>query len=213
MLAIAAVTLSTMHQSSLGSLFLLMPDKLDKLWWSPAMPIAFFLSSIAAGLGLVILIEMWIARSFGRALRMPQLSALGQATFWALFVYEAFRVGDVLVRGAQDSGRLPWFALEIVAGGVIPLILLSRKAWRERPALLLTGALLCTAGVIYNRINVTRFALDLRGPLPQVVAPQGYTPSPFEWGISAGLIAAAIFLFAWGVRVFPVLPKEEKAAA
>ena len=49
MLAIAAVTLSTMHQSSLGSLFLLMPDKLAPQWWSPVMPISFFLSSIAAG--------------------------------------------------------------------------------------------------------------------------------------------------------------------
>ena len=55
--------------------------------------------------------------------------------------------------------------------------------------------------------------LDLRGPLPQLVPPQPYTPSPFEWGVSAGLIAAAIFLFAWGVRVFPVLPKDEETAA
>src|ERR1043165_5475060 len=66
MLAIAAVTLSTMHQSSLGSLFLLMPDKLDPAWWSPMMPVWFFLSSIAAGLALVVLVEMWIAKAWGR---------------------------------------------------------------------------------------------------------------------------------------------------
>ena len=66
MLAIAAVTLSTMHQSSLGSLFLLMPDKLAPQWWSPVMPISFFLSSIAAGTSLVILVEMWIAKAWGR---------------------------------------------------------------------------------------------------------------------------------------------------
>ena len=58
MLAIAAVTLSTMHQSSLGSLFLLMPDKLAPQWWSPVMPVSFLLSAIAAGTAVVILVEM-----------------------------------------------------------------------------------------------------------------------------------------------------------
>ena len=62
MLAIAAVTLSTMHQSSLGSLYLLMPNMLAPQWWSPVMPVSFFLSSIAAGTALVILIDMWIAK-------------------------------------------------------------------------------------------------------------------------------------------------------
>src|SRR4029453_11089343 len=63
LLAIAAVTLSTMHQSSLGSLYLLMPDKLDAAWWSPAMPVWFFLSAIVAGLSAVILVGMWVAKA------------------------------------------------------------------------------------------------------------------------------------------------------
>jgi formate dehydrogenase iron-sulfur subunit len=69
MLAIAAVTLSTMHQSSLGSLYLLMPNMLAAQWWSPVMPISFFLSSIAAGTALVILVEMWIAKGSRRSPR------------------------------------------------------------------------------------------------------------------------------------------------
>ena len=68
MLAIAAVTLSTMHQSSLGSLYLLMPNMLAPQWWSPVMPVSFFLSSIAAGTALVILIDMWIAKGWRRPL-------------------------------------------------------------------------------------------------------------------------------------------------
>lgn len=75
MLAIAAVTLSTMHQSSLGSLFLLMPDELAVQWWSPVMPISFFLSSIAAGTSLIVLIEMWIAKAWKRPLRVGELAA------------------------------------------------------------------------------------------------------------------------------------------
>ena len=81
MLAIAAVTLSTMHQSSPGSLVLLMPDKLAPQWWSPVMPVSFFLSSIAAGVSLVILVEMWMAKAWGRQLRISQLASMAQIAF------------------------------------------------------------------------------------------------------------------------------------
>ena len=87
MLAIAAVTLSTMHQSSLGSLFLLMPNKLAPQWWSPVMPVSFLLSAIAAGTALVILVEMWIAKGWRRPLEIARLASVGQITFWSLLVY------------------------------------------------------------------------------------------------------------------------------
>jgi len=214
MLAIAAVTLSTMHQSSLGSLFLLMPDKLGPQWWSPVMPISFFLSSIAAGTSLIILIEMWMAKAWGRQIRIAQLAAMGKISFFSLLLYLAFRLGDMVVRGKFStafSGRLGiLFAAEIVLGGVLPLALLSRAAQRARPTVLFLGALFATVGVILNRVNVVLLAMDLRGPMPQI-APASYFPSIFEWGISVGLIAATIFLFGLGARLMPLLPKEETA--
>jgi formate dehydrogenase iron-sulfur subunit len=212
MLAIAAVTLSTMHQSSLGSLFLLMPDKLGPQWWSPVMPISFFLSSIAAGTALIILVEMWIAQGWDRPLRMQQLSAMGQITFWSLLAYLAFRLGDMAVRGqlaTAFSGKLgALFVAEVVLGGFVPLVLLASASLRERPTTLFVGALLATAGVVFNRVNVVLLAMDLKGPMPQI-APESYAPTIFEWGISVGLIAATIFLFGLGARLVPVLPKEE----
>jgi formate dehydrogenase iron-sulfur subunit len=212
MLAIAAVTLSTMHQSSLGSLFLLMPDKLGPQWWSPVMPISFFLSSIAAGTALIILIEMWIAEGWNRLLRMPQLSAMGKITFWSLLANLAFRLGDILVRGqlaSAFSGKLgALFAAEVVLGGLVPLAILASASLRERPNLLFIGALLTTAGVVFNRVNVVLLAMDLKGPMPQI-APETYAPTIFEWGISIGLIAATIFLFGLGARLVPLLPKDE----
>jgi formate dehydrogenase iron-sulfur subunit len=212
MLAIAAVTLSTMHQSSLGSLFLLMPDKLGPQWWSPVMPISFFLSSIAAGTSLVILIEMWMAKGWGRPMRMAQLAALGKFSFWSLLVYMLFRLGDMVVRGqlaSAFSGRLGMlFAAEIALGGILPLALLARAPLRAQPAVLFLGALCATLGVVLNRVNVVLLAMDLKGPMPQI-APASYFPSIFEWGISVGLIAATIFLFGLGARLMPVLPKEE----
>ena len=81
MLAIAAVTLSTMHQSSLGSLFLLMPDKLAPQWWSPVMPVSFLLSAIAAGTAVVMLVEMWIAKAWSRRLSRQRDDFDGQNHF------------------------------------------------------------------------------------------------------------------------------------
>jgi formate dehydrogenase iron-sulfur subunit len=212
MLAIAAVTLSTMHQSSLGSLFLLMPDQLGAQWWSPAMPISFFLSAIAAGTATVALIEMWIAKSWNRQLRITQLAAMGQITFWALLIYWAFRLGDMAVRGQfvhAFSGKLgTLFLAELVLGGFLPLALLARASQRNNPQLLFLGELLSAVGVIFNRVNVVLWAMNLKGPMPQT-APATYFPTVFEWGISVGLIAATIFLFALAVRLLPLLPKQE----
>jgi formate dehydrogenase iron-sulfur subunit len=214
MLAIAAVTLSTMHQSSLGSLFLLMPDKLAPQWWSPVLPVSFFLSSIAAGTGLIIVIEMWIAKAWHRRLRIRQLASMGQITFWALLVYMVFRLGDMALRGplftawSARTGTL--LAIELIVGGVIPLLLLASASWRRDPAVLFTGALLTTLGIVFNRVNVVLFAMTLKGSMPQV-APETYAPTAVEWGISIGLIAATIFLFGLGARLMPVLPKDQPA--
>ena len=212
MLAIAAVTLSFMHQSSLGSLFLLMPDELAPQWWSPAMPISFLLSSIAAGTALMILIEMWIAKAWKRQLRMGQLASMGQITFWSLFAYLVFRLGDMSIRGQLAkafSGSLgALLAIEVVLGGVLPLAILSRASSRARPLALFHAALLATLGVILNRVSVVYLAMNLRGAMPQT-APETYFPSIFEWGVSVGLIAASMFLFGLGARLLPLLPKEE----
>jgi formate dehydrogenase iron-sulfur subunit len=171
LLAIAAVTLSTMHQSSLGSLFLLMPDKLAPQWWSPVMPISFFLSSIAAGTAVVILVEMAIARGWRRPLRVPQLAALGQITFWSLLVYLVFRLGDMAIRGqfaGAFSGRLgALFIAEIVLGGIVPLVMLAKESPRLQKRTLMIGSLLVAGGIAFNRVNVVLFAMQLKGPMPQ----------------------------------------------
>ena len=212
LLAIAAVTFSTMHQSSLGSLFLLMPDKLDALWWSPVMPLDYFISSVAAGTALVILIEMWIARGYGRALPMRQLAAMGKITLASLFVYELVRIADVAFRGqlpralAGRTGGL--FLAEVCIFGLWPLLLLLTNRLRLQPAALGLAAFLTVLGVIFNRANAVFFAMNLKGPMPQI-APSGYVPSACEWGVSIGMVAAAVLLFRWGAQTMPVLPEQE----
>ena len=216
MLAIAAVTLSTMHQSSLGSLYLLMPNMLAPQWWSPVMPVSFFLSSIAAGTALVILIDMWIAKGWRRPLEITRLASVGQIAFWALLVYLVFRLGDMAIRNQLSgafAGRLGMaFAAEILLGGVLPLILLARRSLRQRADVLSVAALLTVLGVAYNRMNVVLFAMTFRGRMPWV-APEGYAPSIVEWGVSIGLIAATIFLFGLAARLMPVLSRAEPGEA
>jgi formate dehydrogenase iron-sulfur subunit len=212
MLAIAAVTLSTMHQSSLGSLYLLMPNMLAPQWWSPTMPVSFFLSSIAAGTALVILIDMWIAKAWRRPLEIARLASVGQIAFWALLVYLVFRLGDMAIRGQLSgafAGRLGLaFAAEVLLGGVLPLILLARKSLRRRADVLCVASLLAVTGVAYNRMNVVLFAMTFRGRMPWG-APESYLPSIVEWGVSIGLIAATIFLFGLAARLMPVLSKAQ----
>jgi formate dehydrogenase iron-sulfur subunit len=136
---------------------------------------------------------------------------MGKITFWALLVYLVFRVSDLVIRqqlASAFSGRASWlFAVELILGGLLPLALLARATRQYRRATMFAGALLCASGVVFNRINVVLWAMDLRGPMPQI-APAPYSPSLVEWGISIGLIAAAIFLFGLGVRLFPVLPED-----
>jgi formate dehydrogenase iron-sulfur subunit len=192
-----------------------MPDKLSKLWWSPAMPIGFFLSSIAAGTALVILVEMWIAKGYGRALRTVQLASLGKVALWSLLVYQAFRVGDVALRGqlgaAFAGGPGALFLVEVVLGGLVPLAMLASARVRETPRRLGLAAALSLGGIVLNRVDVVALGMRLKGPVPQIAA-AAYRPSWVEWGVSIGLIAATIFLFNLGVRKLPVLPKEEGAS-
>jgi formate dehydrogenase iron-sulfur subunit len=161
-----------------------------------------------------VLVELWIAKAWGRALRMEQLAAIAKLGFWALLVFEVVRVGDLAVRGqlgaAVSGPSAALFLVEIVLGGLVPLALLGAAMRRQSSKLIFWGALLACGGVIFNRANVVVFALDLKGPMP--FAPQSYFPSAFEWGVSIGLVAATIFLFGWAARNLPVLPKEEPPA-
>jgi formate dehydrogenase iron-sulfur subunit len=155
---------------------------------------------------------MWIAKAFKRSLRMAELTAMGKIAFFALAVYEVFRIGDVVLRGqlgATLSGpKSGLFLIEIALGGIVPLVLLSTQSLRSKPQVLAVGAFLSVAGVVLNRVSTVALAMNLKGPMPQIAA-ESYTPSAVEWGVSLGLIAATIFLFGLAVRHMPVLPKEE----
>ena len=96
---ILGVLLSTLHQSSLGTLYLIMPNKLHPFWWSPLLPVFFFLSAIAVGLAMTIFESSMSAKYFGRELELPILRDLGRVLVVVLALYGILKFEDLYHRG------------------------------------------------------------------------------------------------------------------
>ncbi len=117
-LVILGVILSTLHQSSLGTVYLIMPEKLHPLWYSPLLPVFFFMSAIAVGLAMTIFESSLSAKYFGRQLELPILQELGRVLVVVLCVYGILRFEDLLHRGVlkmlwQPGYEMYLFWLEI----------------------------------------------------------------------------------------------------
>jgi Ni/Fe-hydrogenase subunit HybB-like protein len=206
-LVILGVVLSTLHQSSLGSLFLIMPAKLHPLWYSPLLPVFFFLTAVSVGLAMVILESSASARAFHRGLELHLLGRLARAIPYVLSLYLVLRVGDLALGGKlglllpnQPQALLLW--VELIVGAAVPIVLFSRPAVRQHPRGLLIGALLIITGVVLNRFDVSLLAQEHLGG-------QSYFPSLGEFAISFGIVSAGILAFAFVAKFFPLFEDEE----
>jgi Ni/Fe-hydrogenase subunit HybB-like protein len=209
-LVIAGALLSTLHQSSLGSLYLIVPGKLHELWYTPLLPVIFYLSAIAAGLAMVIVESRISSRAFGRRLEMPLLSDVGRILFAALLVFGVTRVYDLVHRGAlglafEASAAALFFHVEFLMGVLLPLALLSRPEVRRNGRALYASALLVVMGFVVNRLNVsiTGFEAALGGR---------YVPAWSELAVTLMLVALGFAAFGLAVRHLPVYPEEGEAA-
>ncbi|MFC2029848.1 NrfD/PsrC family molybdoenzyme membrane anchor subunit [Chloroflexota bacterium] len=201
------IVLSSLHQSSLGSLFLLMPYKLHPLWWTPLLPLLFFTSAVFAGLAMVIFVVALSFRVFQRPLDLELLSQLARVVAVLLGVYLVLKLGDLLLAGEIglifSSGWLGWlYLVEIGAGVVLPMVLFSMKKVRSSSSGLIWGSACVLGGVALNRVNVALLAYG---------APAGatYFPHWIEILISVAAVAAGILLFVLAVRFLPILPKAK----
>lgn len=215
-LVIVGVTLSTMHQNSLGSLFLIMPDKLHPLWYSPLLPVFFYVSAIGLGLAMVILESSLSARAFKRGLEIDILSSLAKAIPYVLGLYLVLKLGDLILAGDfgllfEGSLRSNLFLLELAIQVIVPIVLFSLPKVRKSPAGLLWSSALVVVGTILNRINVV-----LVGPrVPTGIAhlPQPtYFPNWMEFAVTIGLVSGGVLLFALASRFLPIFPEEEAEA-
>ena len=205
-LVITGVILSTLHQSSLGTLYLIVPEKLHPFWYTPAAARVLLLSAIAVGLAMTIFESSLSSKHFGLQLELPVLQELGRVLVVVLGVYAILRFEDLANRGALKLALHPGyetylFWLEISLAIILPLILLAQRRVRSSANGLYFAAVSVVLGFITNRMNVsitgfegsTGFATSRSGGVG------GYRM----------IIAIGFALFGMAVKYLPIFPKEE----
>ena len=201
-LVITGIGLSTLHQSSLGSLFLAMPYHVHPLWYSPWLPVLFLVSAIALGLQMVIVESHFTAYIYQRKPETEVLEGLTTPARWILLAYLALRIGDIAARGdladlvsRQWQVAMFWFELSVMA--VVPIVLLSIARVRRSRAGQWTAAGFGVIGVVLNRVDVGGLVHSGRGEAI-------YVPAWTEFAVSAGVVAAAVLAFLFCVERFAI---------
>ena len=207
-LTIFGVILSTLHQSALGAMFLLMPGKLHPLWYTPYIPWLFFISSIAAGLSMVIFVS-WLTKLFlkhradSHYLKSIDNITLGlaKAASFVLITYFALKwIG--LAQGHNwnllgTSWGL-WFLCEIFAFVLLPCILFLIGSRNKNVGLIRFTSILTIIGIIINRLNVSLIAFNWNLPHRELLHWK-------ELIIVISILTFAILVYRWIVNRMPVL--------
>jgi Ni/Fe-hydrogenase subunit HybB-like protein len=202
-LVIVGVLLSTLHQSSLGSLFLIVPSKLHPYWYSPLLPVFFFISAVSVGLAMVIFESNLSSRAFGREIEMSLLEVLGRAMAVVLAIYGLLKFQDLWGRGAlvhlrEPSTETVLFLLEITLGLLIPfLLLLFRKVREDREGLFAVAVLVIT-GFLLNRLNVSITGMEAYSGVH-------YFPRWTEVAVTLSIVGVGFLLFSLAVRYLNVM--------
>jgi Ni/Fe-hydrogenase subunit HybB-like protein len=204
---ILGVLLSTLHQSSLGTLYLIMPNKLHPFWWSPLLPVFFYLSAIAVGLAMIIFESSMSSKYFGRELELPILRDMGRVLVVVLAIYGILRFEDLYHRGVLRlvfvSGyEQRFFLLEILLSVLIPLTLLMVPKIRESAEGLYLVAVITLLGFVTNRLNVAITGVE------NAVGAR-YAPKWTEVVITAMFVALGFAIFAVTARYLPIFPEEK----
>jgi Ni/Fe-hydrogenase subunit HybB-like protein len=204
-LVITGVILSTLHQSSLGSLFLILPTKMHPLWYSPVLPILFYISAIAAGLAMTVA-ESWFSRRvFGKPLETELLARLSRVSVVVLALFLVLRIRDLVARDALSTifpltSASALFLIEIGVGVVLPMILLASARFRRSSRRLGLAQGMVVLGFVLHRMNVAVTSME-------AATGQKYTPALAEFVISMGIVALGIMVFMYACRHLPVFPE------
>lgn len=200
LLIMAGIMLSTLHQSSLGTLFLI-SDKLLPVWHSPFLPAMFFLSAVLVAPATVILESLWSSRAFGRETETPLLYRLSRLMPFFIGIYLLLRTADVVIGGrvletVSVTSESMWWWLEIMLL-IGALSVFATPELSHRTGGLLAGALLAVAGLVVNRTGVAMVGMSV----PEYAA---YVPAWSEVAITAGIFSIAILAYRSIVTWLPV---------
>ena len=210
-LIVLGILLSTLHQSSLGSLYLIMPSKLHPFWYTPALPFFFFGSAIAVGLAMTIFESTQSAKAMGRHLETKVLVTLGGALLVALWVNALLRFEDYFHRGmlrqiVRPSYEAYFLWLELALAFVIPIALLSFKKIRLSPTGLYWAAVISLLGFVTNRLNISLIGFE------EYVG-HHYVPKWTEFMVTMMIIAMGFALFRLAVEYLPIFSEHEQPTA
>jgi len=209
-LTVLSVVFSTMHQSALGSLFLLAPTKLHPLWYSPFIFIFFFISAILAGISMAVIESSISHRVFARQLSGQHVDVdklvvgLGKAGAVVAFAYFFIKMQGVIDGHAWGHLATGWGALflfETVGLVLIPSFLFAYGARNARPGPVKLAAVMTVCGIILNRLNVAVIAFNWTSPVR-------YMPSWMEVWVSITLVTIGVLAFRWIVNRMPILRQD-----
>jgi Ni/Fe-hydrogenase subunit HybB-like protein len=206
-LIVLGILLSTLHQSSLGSLYLIMPSKLHPFWYSPALPFFFFGSAVAVGLAMTIFESTQSAKALGRHLELSVLVRLGGALLVALWVNALLRFEDFFHRGllrqiVKPSYEAYFLWLELALSFFVPIVLLSFKKVRLSPNGLYLASVISLFGFITNRLNVSLIGFE-------TYVGHHYLPKWTEFSVTLMIIALGFAMFRVAVQYLPIFPKDD----
>lgn len=208
------VILSTLHQSALGALFLMAPSKVHPLWYSPFIPVFFFVTSIAGGIAVMIVVTTLYRRTFRELDRASDLDeitlGLGKAASVVLFTYFFLKlvgVADSLSWRYLSTPYGYWFLIEIFVFVLLPCFLFSWAAQTRNVAVVRLTALLTVVGIIINRLNISIIAFNWHLP-----SAESYFPHWMEFVISITVVTLAVLTFRWIVNRMPVLHEHPEYA-
>ncbi|MDR3357420.1 MAG: polysulfide reductase NrfD [Desulfovibrio sp.] len=209
-LTIFGVTLSTLHQSSLGSLFLIAPGKLHPLWYSPFIPMFFFVSSMAAGGSMVIFEGMFAHRGAHHYMDATHLREADEVVFsfskavsFILFAYFMLKCIDLLVQANTPylcSGYGLLWLVEILGFVLLPAFLYARGSRERNLKICRFAAANTVLGIVFNRFNVSMIAHNYALP-----SAERYFPSIWEIWISCFVVTMIVTAYRFIVYHMPVL--------
>jgi Ni/Fe-hydrogenase subunit HybB-like protein len=206
--AILAAMISTLHQSTLGTFFLIAVDKLHNLWYNPLLPLQFWLSAIFTGLSIVILEASLVHKYMGQPDESELLATLTKIIPWFMGAYLAVKLYALafLTHGPLFDRPVltALFAVEVVVGLLLPLAMFLTRRIRTDKQLQLRAASLVILGLVLNRFNVSMFGMHQPGQ-------PAYFPNVIESVVTVGIIAAHILFFVLVAKYFPIFEHHPEA--
>ncbi len=204
---ILGISLSTLHQSGLGALFLMAKPKIHPLWYSEFIPILFFVSSIYAGLSMIIF-EGTISHRVFKDLIDPKshhsfddiMLGLGKGAAITMFVYYFFKA-LIFIHGQHwtliTDGWGLWYLTEVIGFVLIPGFMYAFGVRNRSLSIIRIAAILSLIGIMLNRLNTSIIAYNWNAVVH-------YIPSWQEFVVTLMVIFAEIWVFRWIVTRMPV---------